>query len=499
MFLKKQVLVIGAGFAGLTTAALLAKEGFAVRILEKCDSPGGRARLWEKDGFAFDMGPSWYLMPEVFDQYFRLFGKDRSSYYDLKKLSIHYTVHFERHEPVQITSDFKQIKDVFEQFEKGGAEKLEAYIANAKYKYDTAMQDFLYREYRHVFQFLNRRLMTEGLRLNIFQALDPYVRRYFTDVRARQILEYAMVFLGASPTNAPALYSLISYLDLSDGVYFPVGGMYAIVEGLVKLCGELGVQVEYGVEVQHIDEQKGRFQAVRAIKDGQSREYSADAVVMCGDYAHADRDLLDPHHANYSRAYWDRAVLAPSMFIAYLGMNREFPELSHHNLYFSHDWDAHFDTIFKRPAWPENPCFYLSAASRTDSRAAPPGKENLFLLVPSAPGLVDGDEIREAYYEKALSHVEQRLGLSLRPHIEVERIFSQRDFAASYHAFKGTALGLAHTLQQTAVFRPSMRSKKIQGLFFAGQYTHPGVGVPMTFIASQVVSPIVTAYLNEKA
>jgi phytoene desaturase len=497
--MNKQVLVIGAGFAGLSTAALLAKEGFQVTILEKCDSPGGRARLWEKDGFAFDMGPSWYLMPEVFDAYFRLFGKERDQYYRLNKLSTHYKVFFENHDPVTITSDFDATRQVFEGFEAGAGKKLESYVANARYKYTTAMEDFLYREYRHIFQFLNWRLMTEGMRLNVFQSLDPYVRRYFSDVRARQILEYAMVFLGASPSNAPALYSLMSYLDLSDGVYFPVGGMYAIVEGLVKLCEELGVQIEYGVDVKHIDERHGVLATIQAQKQGQHCEYRADAVVMCGDYAHADRDLLAPEKANHSRAYWDKSVLAPSMFIAYLGLNRELPELAHHNLYFSHDWDRHFDAVFKRPAWPDNPCFYLSAASKTDSRAAPKGKENLFLLVPTAPGLDDTEEVRQAYYEKALTHVEQRLGISIRSSIEVERLFSQRDFTDSYHAFKGTALGLSHTLFQTAVFRPSLRSKRVRGLFFAGQYTHPGVGVPMTFIASQVVTPIVARYLQGKA
>ncbi|MCX7656596.1 MAG: phytoene desaturase family protein [Treponemataceae bacterium] len=495
--MKKQVIVIGAGFAGLTTATLLAKEGFEVTVLEKCSSPGGRARLWEQNGFAFDMGPSWYLMPEVFDRYFALFGKSREQYYQLTKLDTHYTVYFERYEPVRITNDFEQTKEVFERFESGGGKQLEAYIQNAKYKYDTAIRDFLYREYRHVFQFLNKRLMTEGLRLNIFQALDPYVGRFFSDVRARQILEYAMVFLGASPTNAPALYSLISYLDIAEGVYFPVGGMYAIVEGLLRLCQEGGVRIEYQVDVTRIEEKGGTIAAVHALSGGQGRSYRADAVVMCGDYAHADRELLDPPAANYRPSYWERAILAPSMFIAYLGLNREIPELTHHNLYFSHDWSDHFKTIFKHPAWPENPCFYLSVASKTDRRAAPMGKENLFLLVPIAPGLADTDEIRYAYYEKTLNHVEKRLGITIRPYIEVQRLFSPRDFAESYHAFKGTALGLAHTLRQTAVFRPGMRSKKIKGLFFAGQYTHPGVGVPMTFIASQVVAPIVSAYLRK--
>lgn len=491
-----KTIIIGAGIGGLASAALLAKNGADVTVLEKCDSPGGRARLWESGGFAFDMGPSWYLMPEVFERFFSLFGKSRDDYWKLKKLDTHYQVFFGGREKATITSDFERTKSLFEGFEKGGGEKLAAYVADAKYKYQVATGDFLYREYRSVFQFLNKRLMTEGLRLDVFQSLDAYVRGYFHDHRARKILEYAMVFLGASPSNAPALYSLMSYLDLEEGIFFPVGGMYAIVEGLVKLCGELGVKIECGTEVSGIRVENGRAAGVRARKGSLNFELSADAVLANADYAHAENDLLDDADRSYKGRYWEKAVLAPSMLIAYLGINGKVDGLEHHNLYFADDWDAHFSSVFDRPAWPDDACFYLSAASKTDARAAPPGKENLFLLVPVAPGLADDDRTREAFFEQMMDRVESVTGQEIRSRIEVKRLFSQRDFTADYHALKGTALGLAHTLSQTAVFRPSMRSKRVKGLYFSGQYTHPGVGVPMTLIASEVVCPLVLEGLS---
>ncbi len=489
--MAKKVLVVGAGFAGLCSAALLAKEGCEVTVLERCGGPGGRARLWEEGGFAFDMGPSWYLMPEVFDRFFTLLGRKREDYWSLAKLSTHYKVFFGGKESVEISSDFERTVELFEGFERGGGGRLRDYVANAKYKYDVAMGDFLYREYRNVFQFLNRRLMTEGLRLNVFESLDSYVRRYFTDHRARKILEYAMVFLGASPSNAPALYSLMSYLDLAEGIRFPEGGMYAIVEGLVRLCGELGVSISCGTEVTEILTSGGAATGVRARRGAENFTLGADAVLVCADYAHAERELLGEKQRSYGEGYWDKAVVAPGMFIAYLGLKERVDGIAHHNLYFADDWDDHFDRIFKRPSWPDDACFYLSAASKTDRRAAPEGKENLFLLVPTAPGLADGDELRESFFQSTMDRVERVIGSELRSKIEVKRLFTHRDFSADYHAFKGTALGLAHTLRQTAVFRPAMRSRRVKGLYYAGQYTHPGVGVPMTFIAAEVAVPAV--------
>jgi phytoene desaturase len=482
--MSKKVVVVGAGFGGLSAACLLSSKGYDVTVLEKNSGAGGRARVYREKDFVFDMGPSWYLMPEVFDSYFELFGKRREDYYDLFRLDPYYQVFFEGGQRARITANIDDTLAAFEAFEPGGADNLKRYLAGAKYKYDVAMREFLHRDYRTVFDFLNKRLMTEGLKLNVFSSLDKYVSKYFSSDQAKKILEYAMVFLGNSPTNAPALYSIMSHVDLNLGVWYPKGGLYAVVEGLLKLAAETGVKIRYDAEVRRIVHRGGRAAGVETAEG----EMAADIVLVNADYAHTELELLDEEGRSYSRGYWDKAVWAPSMFIAYLGTNRKIGALEHHNLYFAKAWERHFTEIFDRPAWPGNPSFYASCPSRTDPLAAPAGKENIFLLVPVAPGLEDTEEIREEYFEKAMDRFEGIIGEKIRPHLVVKRIYSQRDFIADYHAWKGTALGLAHTLRQTAVFRPARRSKKIKGLYFSGHYTHPGVGVPMTFISSRIAA-----------
>lgn len=480
--MSRKAVVIGAGFGGLSTAALLAREGLEVTLVEKNEGPGGRARVWRKDGFVFDMGPSWYLMPEVFEDFFELFGKRREDYYRLVRVDPYYRVFFGKGERADVTPDIEATKRLFETFEPGAGPRLGEYLAAAQYKYDTAMTDFLYREYRHLFQFFNHKLAARGLKLDIFSSLDRSVRRFFSDRRARQILEYAMVFLGASPDNAPALYSIMSHVDLTLGVWYPDGGLGSIVKGLERLGTEQGVKFVYDCPATGFRFEGKRITAVRTAKG----EFAADLVVNNADYHHVDRELLPPERAAYSEAWWNRRVVAPSMFILYLGIEGRVPELVHHNLYFQEDWRRHFSAISKEPAWPDDPCFYLSCPSRSDPSVAPAGMENLFVLVPVAAGLPDGDAVREHYAALVLQHVERVTGMSIKDRIRVRRIFSQRDFAADYHAFRGTALGLAHTLGQTAIFRPATRSRKLRNLVFAGQYPHPGVGVPMTLIASRL-------------
>lgn len=480
--MSRKSVVIGAGFGGLSTAALLAREGLEVTLVEKNEGPGGRARVWEKDGFVFDMGPSWYLMPEVFDDFFEIFGKQREDYYKLVRIDPYYRVFLGKGDHVDVTPDIAQTKRLFESFEKGAGAKLGEYLASAQYKYDTAMTDFLYREYRHFFQFFNKKIATQGLKLDIFSSLDRFVRRFFTDRRARQILEYAMVFLGASPDNAPALYSIMSHVDLTLGVWYPDGGLGSIVKALERLCLEQGVKLVYDCPATGYRFEGKRIAAVKTAKG----EFEADIVVNNADYHYADRELLPPKLSSYSDHWWNKRVLAPSMFILYLGIEGRVPELVHHNLYFQEDWSSHFDMIFNKPAWPDDPCFYLSCPSKSDPSVAPAGMENLFVLVPAAPGLADGDAFREEYADKVIRHVENKTGISIKDRIKVKRIYSQRDFAGDYNAFKGTALGLAHTLAQTAIFRPATRSRKLKNLFYTGQYPHPGVGVPMTLIASRL-------------
>ena len=481
---QKSVIIVGAGFGGLAAASLLAANGWKVTVLEKNSSPGGRARVWKEKGYTFDMGPSWYLMGEVFDRYFARFGKKTSDYYELVKLDPYYQVFFEKHHSVKVTPRFPDTVSLFDSFEPGGGKKLTEYLASAKYKYDIALKDFLYVDYRSIFQFVNRRMLTEGLKLRIHNSLGKFVARYFSDIRAQQILEYAMVFLGNSPANAPALYSIMSHVDLSLGVFYPLGGIGSVVDAFVKLGESLGVEFRYNEEAERIVTRNGRFEKV-VTRNG---EFPADSCLVNADYAHAETALLNDDGRSFNERYWNKRVVAPSMFIAYLGLNRKIDSLTHHNLYFAHDWNGHFDTIFKKPSWPDNPCYYLSVPSRTDDRVAPAGRENMFLLVPIAPGLPDTPEIREEYFDKTISHVEKTAGIRIRDAIEVKRIYSVNDFTEDYHALKGSALGIAHTIGQTAVFRPPHRSKKVKGIYYTGQFTHPGVGVPMTLISSEVVA-----------
>jgi len=482
--MKKKAVIIGGGFGGLSCAALLAKEGWQVTLLEKQDEFGGRARSWKHQGFTFDLGPSWYLMPEVFDRFFSLFDAKRDSYYSLAPLDPYYQVFFQPGgQPVNISPDMEKNAEVFESFEPGGGDALRRYTEQAAYKYKVAMEEFLYRDYKSLKDFFNRRLVTEGLKLGIFKKLDNFVSQYVKDRRARQILEYAMVFLGTNPVDAPALYSIMSHVDLELGVYFPEGGMAGAAQGIAELCKDLGVELISDAEVTGITLKSGKAVSVESKKGN----FPADVVVSGADYHHTEQDLLPPEAASYSRKYWNSRVVAPSMFIAYLGTERKLNQLSHHNLYFSEDWNSHFDTIFKQPSWPKDPCFYLSCISKTDPSSAPEGGENIFLLVPTAPDLDDSGDAREEYFSHLISHVHSVTGEDLSKDLAVKRLFTQRDFKQEYHAFRGTALGLSHTLKQTAVFRPANRSKQVENLFYTGQYVHPGVGVPMVLIASEIV------------
>lgn len=480
----KRVAVVGGGFGGLSAAALLAKKGFKVQLFEKNETTGGRARYFTQGAYRFDMGPSWYLMPEVFDRFFGLAGKKTEDMYELARLDPTYRVFFGEGESVDITTDRAQVERIFDQMEPGCAARFRSYMKQAQYKYTTAIEQFLYRDYRSLRQFFNKTLLIEGSRLQVFTKLDTMVSRYFKDRRIQQILEYAMVFLGTDPSDAPSMYSLMSHVDINQGVFYPREGLAGAAQAISRLAEELGVEILTASPVEKILHKNGKASGVQV----HGEKIDADAVLINADYAHAEMSLMPDEYVSYPAKYWEKRVLAPSMFILFIGLNKTLKNLVHHNLYFQPVWQDHFNAIFKKPGWPEDPCFYLSAISKTDGSAAPQGCENLFVLVPSAPGLSDSDEQRESYARSVIAHIERVTGESITEHIDVMRIYSQRDFAADYNAFKGTALGLSHTLFQTAVFRPHIRSKKLGGCYFAGQYTHPGVGVPMVLIAAELAA-----------
>lgn len=479
-----KTLVVGAGYTGLASAALLAGSGMEVEVLEKNAATGGKARRWREGGFSFDMGPSWYLMPDVFERFFGIFGKRSSDLLDLTALDPLYRVFFDGEPPVDVRSGRENLAALFDSFEPEGGRKLAAFLDDGAFKYGVAQREFLYREYRSLFDFLNRRMLADGLRLDLFGNMERFVSKRFQDRRSRQILQYAMVFLGTSPSQAPALYSLMSHVDLNLGVHYPQGGLAAVADAIRDIALEMGAVIRTGEEVRRIEVEGAVAKAVHT----DSGRFDADVLLVSADYPHAELKLLDAPHRSYSEGYWSKRVIAPSMFILYLGIGKKLENLAHHNLHFAEDWGGHFRTVFEEPGWPRDPCFYMSCTSKSDPRSAPPGKEALFVLVPVAPGLEDTDEVREAMAAQTVRQIERVTGESIAGSIEVMRIFSQRDFASEYNAFHGTALGLAHTLLQTAVFRPAYRSRKVSNLYYAGQYTHPGIGVPMTLISAEIVA-----------
>ena len=480
---QKTVAVIGSGFGGLSAAALLAKKGFSVTLFEKNEHLGGRASVWEQSGFRFDMGPSWYLMPDIFERFFGLMGTSAEKLFTLTRLDPAYRIVYGKNEYLDISSSLDKNLELFERLEPGSAAQLKEYLAKAKYQYDVAKNEFLYHTYTSLFDFLNARLLMEGRRLHVFENLDTYVKRFFNNEQLQKILEYSMVFLGGAPSNTPALYSLMSHIDFELGVWYPEGGLGTVVNAMADLCTAHGVTIKTNEPVTRIETKNGV--ATHVVTPQGS--YAVDIVVGNADYHHIEATLLAKEAQSYPEKYWKKRTLAPSAFMLYLGYDRKIPGLKHHTLLFDHDWTEHFNTIFDKPSWPENPSLYVSCTSKTDPTVAPAGGETIVVLVPVAAGLEDTDELRTAYRNKIIKHLSETFGTSFEQPV-VERIVSHRDFTSLFNAYQGTALGLSHTLLQTAVFRPHYHSKKVSNLFFSGQYTHPGIGMPMCLIAGELVA-----------
>ncbi|WP_299820968.1 phytoene desaturase family protein [uncultured Pontibacter sp.] len=479
-----KVIVIGSGFSGLSAATCLADMGYEVTVLEKNETPGGRARSFVADGFTFDMGPSWYWMPDVFESYFRRFGKTASDYYELKRLDPSYTVVFGEDDFVNIPATMPALHQLFESMEKGSAAQLDKFLEQAAYKYEVGINQLVYKPGRSVSEFMSPRLLLDVLRMDIFQSFYRHIRRYFKNDRILKLMEFPVLFLGALPQNTPALYSLMNYADISLGTWYPMGGMYKIVEGMVKLASEKGVQFEFGRDVQQIEVVEGK--ATRIITS--TGRFDADIVVASADYHHVEQQLLPKACQSYSESYWGNRVMAPSSLIFYLGVNKPLQNLQHHNLFFDEDFGPHAHEIYTDPKWPEKPLFYVCAPSVTDATVAPAGCENLFILIPVAPGLEDSPEMREVYFGKVMDRLERLTKQEIRPFVTYKRSYAHNDFIADYNAFKGNAYGLANTLLQTALLKPSLKSRKVKNLFYTGQLTVPGPGVPPSLISGQVVA-----------
>jgi phytoene desaturase len=480
-------IVIGSGFAGLSAATSLAHAGWQVTLVEKNDQVGGRARVLRDGGFTFDMGPSWYWMPEVFERYFARFGKKVGDLYDLVRLDPSYQVVFGPNEHWNIPARMPDLKAFFEQVETGAAASLERFLDEARMKYDLGMSDLVYRPALSWSEFANAKVLSGMLRASVLTSLRKHVARYFKDSRLRQLMEFPVLFLGATPQDTPALYSLMNYADMALGTWYPMGGMGRVVDALSGLAREQGVDIRLNFAATRIIVEDGSAVGVQM----GNTEVRADVVVASSDYHHTEQALLAPDQRSYNAAYWKDRVLAPSSLLFFMGFDRQFPKLLHHNLFFDESLDQHAKEIYTAPKWPTRPLLYTSCPSRTDRTVAPQGCENVVALIPVAPGLTDTPEVRAHYQELVLDRLTAHTGIDVRRHLIVRHDYGINDFTSDYNSFRGNAYGLANTLRQTAVLKPRMKSRKVKGLYFAGQLTVPGPGVPPSLISGQVVADLI--------
>jgi phytoene desaturase len=488
---SKSVIIIGSGFAGLSAASFMAKAGWKVTVVEKHATPGGRARQFSEAGFTFDMGPSWYWMPDVFERYFKQFGKSVADYYQLKRLDPSYRVYWPDG-PVDIPANYEELQSLFDQIEPGSGAKLDLFLKEAAYKYDVGIHKLVHKPGQSLTEFLDWDLVSGVFKLDVFRSIKSHVAKYFTHPKLRELMEFPVLFLGALPEDTPALYSLMNYADIKGGTWYPEGGMFQIVKAMYDLAIELGVQFAFNQNVQEI---RIRQNAARQVVT-QDNVYEADVVIGGADYHHIEMNLLPEAFRTYTPAYWNKRVMAPSCLLYYVGLNKRLKNIRHHSLFFDTSFEVHGKEIYTTKEWPSDPLFYMCATSVTDTTVAPEGCENLFLLIPVATGLSDDSpERRQFYFEKVLERLEKQTGQSVKDAIIYQKSFAHSDFVSEYNAFRGNAYGLANTLGQTAVLKPACRSKKVRNLFYTGQLTVPGPGVPPSLISGEVVAgEVIKAY-----
>lgn len=490
--MAKKVIIIGAGFSGLAAASCLAKEGFQVTLLEKNSIAGGRCRKFEAEGFTFDMGPSWYWMPDVFERYFALFGKKVETYYELVRLDPAYKIIFGQGDELIVPARMDDLKQLFEKYEAGSSKNLDKFLKEAEYKYEVGINEFVHKPSHSILEFMDFRVVKALFRLQMLTSMSTHVEKLFQNSYLRTLLKFPVLFLGATPEDTPAMYSLMNYADLVLGTWYPSGGMHKIVEGMVKLAKELGVEILLNHNVTKIEVEKSVAKGVSTEKGS----FEADVVVGSADYHHVEQHLLEEKHRQYTEKYWDKRVMAPSSLLFYLGVNKRLKNVLHHNLYFDEDFQQHAHEIYKNPKWPSKPLFYACISTQTDPSGAPEGCENVFILVPVAPALEDTPKMREYYYNLVVERFERLTQQRIRDAVVYKRSYAHYDFEKDYHAYKGNAYGLANVIRQTAFLKPKLRSKKIKNLFYTGQLTTPGPGVPPSLISGQVVAKEIAKRFN---
>jgi len=489
--LTKQIKIIGSGFSSLAAACYLAQQGNVVTIYEKNSTIGGRARQLKKEGFTFDIGPTWYWMPDVFERFFADFDKSPRDYYNLKKLSPAYSVYFDTLDFVTIADNLPEIVSAFEAIEKGSGAALEEFMAEAQSNYDIAIKDLVYRPGESVLELVTPQTIKKVGQF--FGNISKDIRRRFKNQKLVQILEFPVLFLGAKPSDTPSFYSFMNYADFGLGTWHPENGMYSVVLAIEKLAKELGVDIVTNAPIEKIGVENGS--ASYLVIKGQ--RVAADIIVSGADYHHTET-LLDKQYRQHSESYWNSKTFAPSSLLFYVGFDKKIENVQHHTLFFDVDFDVHARDIYDTPKWPEEPLFYASFPSKTDVGAAPNGMEAGVFLIPLAPGLEDTPALREQYFSKIITRFEKLTQQTVSKSIIFKESFCVNDFVSEYNSFKGNAYGLANTLLQTAFLRPSLRSKKVQNLFFTGQLTVPGPGVPPALISGKLVAELVAKQIKKQ-
>ncbi|MEM1025195.1 MAG: phytoene desaturase family protein [Myxococcota bacterium] len=476
------VIVIGAGFAGLAAASHLAKGGAKVRVVERHDQVGGRARTWEQDGFRFDMGPSWYWMPDVFERYFASFDRSVADLYTLRRLDPSYRVLWPDGDAWDVPAGVDAVRAFFETRSPGAGAQLDRFLEDTRYVYRAAYEDYLFRPSLSFFEFVDPRLVREVFRLNMLRSMHRYARSFFEDEKLARLVEWPVLFLGASAKQTSAMYGLMSYADIALGTWYPDGGMRRIIEAMAEIASDLGVELRLGEPVDEVLVSGGKAKGVRTSLG----ELRADAVLASADYHHVEQHLIPRAYRQFDEAYWQGRTMSPSSLLYYLGVEGELGDLPHHTLFFDEDLDTHMAEVYEQPAWPEAPLFYACAPSVSDPGIAPPGCSSLFLLIPLAPGLSDDDGARELVFQHVMGRLEAHVGAPIRDRIRVKRAYAMRDFESDYGAFRGNAYGMANTLRQTGPLKPPLRSKKLPGMYFAGQLTVPGPGMPPSLVSGEL-------------
>jgi len=488
--MKKSIYIIGSGFSSLAASCYLAKAGYKVTVLEKNSTLGGRARQYKKDGFTFDIGPSWYWMPDVFERFFADFDKKPSDYYTLDKLSPGYEVYFGENDSITISDKLDEIYQMFENEETGSAKHLKTFLDSAKANYDTAIKDLVYRPGISPLELVTTKTVARVSQF--FSTIRKQVRKQIKSNKLIQILEFPVLFLGAKPSNTPAFYNFMNYADFGLGTWHPRGGMYKVIEGMVALATSLNVQFKVDANVEKITTDNNN-NVNGLIVNGEN--INTDLVLSGADYHHTET-LLDENLKQYSEKYWSKKTFAPSSLLFYVGFDKKIQNASHHTLFFDSDFDKHAEEIYDTPKWPTDPLFYANFTSMTDKSSAPEGKEAGFFLVPIAPGIEDTEDLRQEYFEKIMDRFEKMTQQKVKDNVLFKKSFCVRDFKEEYNSYKGNAYGMANTLMQTAFLRPNLKSSKVKNLFFTGQLTVPGPGVPPALISGKIVSDLIIK--NEK-